>query len=56
MGSSSSHFHSFLFDFRSPFLEFSQLAGYNLYEDEVPAGGIITGIGRVQGLVGRVTP
>jgi len=33
----------------SPFLEFSQLAGYDLYEDTVPAGGIITGIGRVSG-------
>ncbi|CAJ0638460.1 9630_t:CDS:10 [Entrophospora sp. SA101] len=35
---------------RSPFLEFSQLAGYELYSDEVPAGGIITGIGRVKGI------
>lgn len=35
---------------RSPFLEFSQLASYKLYgEEEVPAGGIITGIGRVSG-------
>lgn len=35
---------------RSPFLEFSQFAGYQLYGDEeVPAGGIITGIGRVSG-------
>ena len=35
---------------RSPFLELSQLAGYKLYgEEEVPAGGIITGIGRVSG-------
>lgn len=33
---------------RSPFLEFSQLAGQGLYQDDVPAGGIITGIGRVQ--------
>ncbi|CAG8522907.1 8094_t:CDS:10 [Cetraspora pellucida] len=32
---------------RSPFLEFSQLAGYKLYSDDIPAGGIITGIGRV---------
>jgi 3-methylcrotonyl-CoA carboxylase beta subunit len=38
-----------LLDPGSPFLEFSQLAGYQLYPDEVPAGGIITGIGRVQG-------
>jgi 3-methylcrotonyl-CoA carboxylase beta subunit len=33
----------------SPFLELSQLAGYQLYEDPVPAGGIITGIGQVYG-------
>jgi 3-methylcrotonyl-CoA carboxylase beta subunit len=38
-----------LIDPGSAFLEFSQLAGYNLYDEEVPAGGIITGIGRVQG-------
>jgi 3-methylcrotonyl-CoA carboxylase beta subunit len=36
---------------RSPFLEFSQLAGYQLYKDVVPAGGLITGIGRVSGYV-----
>ena len=35
---------------RSAFLELSQLAAYKLYGDEeVPAGGIITGIGRVSG-------
>lgn len=39
-----------LLDPGSPFLEFSQLAGYGLYKDNVPAGGIITGIGRVQGV------
>ena len=33
----------------SPFLELSPLAGYELYDDEVAAGGIITGIGRVNG-------
>lgn len=34
----------------SPFLEFSQFAGYDLYgDDEVPSGGIITGIGLIQG-------
>ncbi len=39
-----------LLDPGSPFLELSQLAGYNLYGDEeVPAGGIVTGIGRVSG-------
>jgi len=30
-------------------LELSQFAGYKLYDEEVPAGGIITGIGRIQG-------
>ncbi|KAL7750932.1 Methylcrotonoyl-CoA carboxylase beta chain, mitochondrial [Sorochytrium milnesiophthora] len=34
---------------RSPFLELSQFAGYELYGEDVPAGGIITGIGRISG-------
>ena len=38
-----------LIDPGAPFLEFSQLAGYKLYADDVPAGGIITGIGAVMG-------
>ncbi|CAL8108326.1 unnamed protein product [Calicophoron daubneyi] len=39
-----------LLDPGTPFLELSQLAGYELYgEESVPAGGIITGIGRVNG-------
>jgi len=38
-----------LLDPGSPFLELSQLAGYTLYDDEVPAGGILTGIGRISG-------
>ncbi|MBM3580822.1 MAG: methylcrotonoyl-CoA carboxylase, partial [Alphaproteobacteria bacterium] len=38
-----------LIDPGAPFLEFSQLAGHALYDDPVPAGGIITGIGRVAG-------
>jgi 3-methylcrotonyl-CoA carboxylase beta subunit len=38
-----------LIDPGTPFLEFSELAGYNLYEDDTPAGGIITGIGSVLG-------
>jgi hypothetical protein len=33
----------------------SQFAGYELYEDSVPAGGIITGIGRVMGFVLFIT-
>lgn len=36
-----------LLDPGSDFLELSALAGYELYEDEIPAGGIITGIGRI---------
>ncbi|XP_060047219.1 methylcrotonoyl-CoA carboxylase beta chain, mitochondrial isoform X4 [Erinaceus europaeus] len=40
-----------LVDPGSPFLELSQFAGYQLYgNEEVPAGGIITGIGRVSGV------
>ncbi|XP_022371119.1 methylcrotonoyl-CoA carboxylase beta chain, mitochondrial isoform X2 [Enhydra lutris kenyoni] len=40
-----------LIDPGSPFLELSQFAGYQLYaNEEVPAGGIITGIGRVSGV------
>ena len=38
-----------LLDPGSPFLELSQLAAYNVYEDKVPAAGLITGIGRVSG-------
>jgi 3-methylcrotonyl-CoA carboxylase beta subunit len=39
-----------LLDPGSPFLELSQLAGHDMYGDDiVPAGGIITGIGRVAG-------
>ena len=38
-----------LLDPGSPFLEFSQLAAYGLYDDDAPCAGIITGVGRVQG-------
>ncbi len=38
-----------LLDPGSPFLELSQLAAYEVYEEEVPAAGIVTGIGRVSG-------
>ena len=41
-----------LLDEGSPFLEFSQLAGYKLYEDNVPAGGVVTGVGTIHGWVG----
>ena len=36
-----------LLDEGSPFLELSPLAAWDLYENEAPAAGIITGIGRV---------
>jgi 3-methylcrotonyl-CoA carboxylase beta subunit len=38
-----------LIDAGAPFLEFSQLAAYDVYDDDVPAAGIITGVGRVAG-------
>jgi 3-methylcrotonyl-CoA carboxylase beta subunit len=38
-----------LLDPGSAFLELSQLAAYQVYDDNVPAAGIITGIGRVGG-------
>lgn len=36
-----------LLDPGSPFLELSQLAAFDVYEDDVPAAGLITGIGRI---------
>ena len=36
-----------LLDPDSPFLEFSLLAGHQLYDDEVPGGGMISGIGYI---------
>ena len=38
-----------LLDPGAPFLEFSQLAAYGMYGEDIPAGGIITGIGPVMG-------
>jgi len=38
-----------LLDPDTPFLEFSPLAGAGLYEDEIPAAGIVTGIGSISG-------
>jgi acetyl-CoA carboxylase carboxyltransferase component len=38
-----------LVDSGSPFLEFSPLAAYGLYDGEAPAAGIVTGIGPVHG-------
>jgi 3-methylcrotonyl-CoA carboxylase beta subunit len=38
-----------LIDVDSPFLEFSQIAAHNMYDNEAPSAGILTGIGRVSG-------
>ncbi|MBM3356403.1 MAG: methylcrotonoyl-CoA carboxylase [Betaproteobacteria bacterium] len=38
-----------LLDAGTPFLEFSPLAAWDVYEEPVPAAGIITGIGQVSG-------
>lgn len=38
-----------LLDPGSPFLELSPLAAYNIYNNEAPNAGLITGIGRIQG-------
>ncbi len=38
-----------LIDPESPFLELSPLAAFGMYDDEAPAAGVVTGIGRVSG-------
>ena len=38
-----------LLDAGSPFLELSALAAWEMYDDEAPAAGMVTGIGRVSG-------
>src|SRR5436309_14827879 len=38
-----------LLDPGSPFLELSPLAAFDMYDNEAPAAGIVTGIGRVSG-------
>ncbi len=38
-----------LIDPGSPFLEFSPLAAFDMYDDEIHAAGVITGIGRIDG-------
>ena len=38
-----------LLDPGAPFLEFSQMAAHEVYDDVVPGAGIITGIGSVEG-------
>ena len=39
-----------LLDTGSPFLEISPLAAYEVYGENVPAAGVIAGIGRVEGV------
>ena len=39
-----------LLDAGSPFLEFSALAAHGMYENQAPSAGIITGIGRINGI------
>ena len=39
-----------LIDTGSAFLEFSHLAAYKMYDDDISAAGIITGIGRIKGI------
>ena len=41
---------SLLIDSESKFLELSQLAADDVYSEELPAAGIITGIGKVNGV------
>ena len=38
-----------LIDPDTPFLEFSTLAAWDIYDNEGPSAGVVTGIGRVQG-------
>ena len=38
-----------LLDAGTPFLEFSQLAAFNMYNNDAPSAGVITGIGRISG-------
>ena len=40
---------SLLFDKNTPFLELSPLAAYDMYDNDAPAAGLITGIGIVHG-------
>jgi len=39
-----------LLDPGTPFLEIGQLAAFGMYDDDAPAAGVVTGIGRVQGV------
>ncbi|MBP7824724.1 MAG: methylcrotonoyl-CoA carboxylase, partial [Pseudomonas sp.] len=39
-----------LLDLGSPFLEVGQLAAHEVYGEDVPAAGVVAGIGRVEGV------
>jgi 3-methylcrotonyl-CoA carboxylase beta subunit len=39
-----------LLDSGTPFLEIGQLAAYGMYNNDAPSAGVVTGIGRVQGI------
>ncbi|WP_173910561.1 carboxyl transferase domain-containing protein [Acinetobacter sp. Marseille-Q1618] len=39
-----------LIDAGTAFLEIGQIAGFNVYADDVPAAGVVAGIGQVQGV------
>ena len=39
-----------LIDPGTSFVELSPLAGFRMYDEDVPAGGVITGIGTVHGV------
>lgn len=38
-----------LCDKNTPFLEFSAFAGWDMYDDEAPSAGVVTGVGMVKG-------
>ena len=38
-----------LFDRNTPFLELNPLAAYDLYDNEAPGAGMVTGVGRIRG-------
>lgn len=40
---------SLLLDPHTPFLELSQLAAHEVYNDHIPGAGMISGIGRISG-------
>ena len=41
---------AYLIDKNTTFFELSTLAGFHLYDDPTPAGGVITGIGKISGV------